>query len=72
MSRWALVDNNEVVTTVEQDDQPTVVLPFWPNGVWIGCPDSVSGGFTYENGVFKSPPANTPPQTIENTNIKSQ
>ena len=62
MNRWAYVYNTVVQTVTEQEFQPTVSLPFCPNGEWIACPDWVGPDDTYVDGNFVK--TNPPPPLL--------
>ena len=50
MKRWALIENDRVVTVVEQDDQPQI------QGKWVDVTGQhVGPGYTYDGQDFTAP-----------------
>lgn len=52
---WARIENNKVKEVIGFD--PTD--KFHPSLVWVGCPDGIKEGYTYDGVNFTPPPEKT-------------
>jgi hypothetical protein len=61
MSRYAIIENEQVINVIEYEDAPNNPPPGFPDGVIAVQSDTAEIGAQYQDGAFINPPAPTAP-----------